>query len=146
MNEQRSYHFKPNPNLPTHYTPALRNHENFSYGGEAQQGPRPRQNYHQASSQPRFKEQQWKMDNRGEYQGQKRIQSFEDQMLHFISENKRIMNLQEKIFFELENFQANTTVFRTNTNASLRNLATQVRHLDLSLKTNQGMHFLVVQR
>ena len=32
MNEQRSYHFKPNPNLPTHYTPALRNHENFSYG------------------------------------------------------------------------------------------------------------------
>ena len=26
MNEQRSYHFKHNPNLPTHYTPALRNH------------------------------------------------------------------------------------------------------------------------
>ena len=41
MNEQRSYHFKPNPNLPTHYTPALRNHENFSYGGGAQQGHRP---------------------------------------------------------------------------------------------------------
>ena len=36
MNEQRSYHFKPNPNLQTHYTPALRNHENFSYGGGAQ--------------------------------------------------------------------------------------------------------------
>ena len=36
MNEQRSYHFKPNPNLPTHYTPALRNHENFSYGGGPQ--------------------------------------------------------------------------------------------------------------
>ena len=36
MNEQRSYHFKPNPNLSTHYTPALRNHENFSYGGGAQ--------------------------------------------------------------------------------------------------------------
>ena len=35
MNEQRSYHFKPNPNLPTHYTPALRNHENFSYSGRA---------------------------------------------------------------------------------------------------------------
>ena len=33
MNEQRSYHFKPNPNLPTHYTLALWNHENFSYGG-----------------------------------------------------------------------------------------------------------------
>ena len=35
LNEQRAYHFKPNPNLPTHYTPALRNHENFSYGGGA---------------------------------------------------------------------------------------------------------------
>ena len=33
MNEQRSYHFKPNPSLPTHYTPTLRNHESFSYGG-----------------------------------------------------------------------------------------------------------------
>ena len=36
MNEQRSYHFKPNPNLPTHYTPALRNHKNLSYGRGAQ--------------------------------------------------------------------------------------------------------------
>ena len=35
MSEQRSYNFRPNPNLPTHYTPALRNHENFSYGGRA---------------------------------------------------------------------------------------------------------------
>ena len=44
MNEQRSYHFKPSPNLPTHYTPAIRNHENFSYGEGAQQGHRPGQN------------------------------------------------------------------------------------------------------
>ena len=52
MNEKRSYHFKPNPNLPTHYTPALRNHENFSYGGGAQQGPRPGQNYHKLMLSP----------------------------------------------------------------------------------------------
>ena len=45
MNEQRSYHFKPNPNLPTHYTLELRNHENFSYGGGAHQGPRLGNNY-----------------------------------------------------------------------------------------------------
>ena len=69
MNEQRSYHFKPNPNLPTHYTPTLRNHENFSYGGGAQQGPRPGQNYQQAYAQPRFQEQHQQRDNRGEYQG-----------------------------------------------------------------------------
>ena len=44
MNEPRSYHFKQNPNLPTHYSPALRNHENFSYGGGALQGPRHEKN------------------------------------------------------------------------------------------------------
>ena len=44
MSEQRSYHFKPNPNLPTHYNPTLRNHENFSYGGGASQGLRHGQN------------------------------------------------------------------------------------------------------
>ena len=32
VNGNRSYNFKPNTNLPTHYTPTLRNHENFSYG------------------------------------------------------------------------------------------------------------------
>ena len=31
-NANRSYTFKPNPNLPTLYTPTLRNHESFSYG------------------------------------------------------------------------------------------------------------------
>ena len=40
LNEQRSYHFKPNPNLPTHYNPALRNHESFSYGRGESQGQR----------------------------------------------------------------------------------------------------------
>ena len=35
LNANRSYTFNPNLNLPTHYTPALRNHENFSYGGGA---------------------------------------------------------------------------------------------------------------
>ena len=29
INKNRSYNFKPNNNLPTQYTPALRNHENF---------------------------------------------------------------------------------------------------------------------
>ena len=48
LNANRSYTFNPNPNLPTHYTLTLRNHESFSYGGRAQQGPRPGQNYHQA--------------------------------------------------------------------------------------------------
>ena len=35
VNEHRNYHFKRNPNPPAHYSPAMRNHENFSYGGGA---------------------------------------------------------------------------------------------------------------
>ena len=54
LNEQRAYHFKPNPNLPTHYTPALRNHENFSYGRGAQHVPRHGQNFQQGYALPRF--------------------------------------------------------------------------------------------
>ena len=141
MSEQRSYHFKPNPNFPTHNTPALRNHENFSYGGGAKQCPRHGQNYHQAYAQPRFQEQQHNRDNIGEYQGQKRTQSFEDQMLHFMSENKRILNMHEKRFSELENFQAKTAVFQTNTNASLKILETQVGQLALYLKNQSRNPF-----
>ena len=58
LNEQRSYHFKPNPNLPTHYTPALRGHENFSYGGGASQGPKHGQGYQQGYNPSRFQQQQ----------------------------------------------------------------------------------------
>ena len=54
MNEQRNYHFKPNPKFPTHYTPEMRNHESFLYGGGAQQGPRHGQNYNQVYTQPGF--------------------------------------------------------------------------------------------
>ena len=35
LNANKNDTFKPNPNLPTHYSPALRNHESFSYGGGA---------------------------------------------------------------------------------------------------------------
>ena len=78
VNEQRSYHFKPNPNLPTHYNPALRNHENFSYGGGTLQGPRHEQNPQQGYQQPpRFQQQQQGGESRNEYQGQRRTQPFE---------------------------------------------------------------------
>ena len=39
------------------------------------------------------------------------------------------MNLHEKKFSDLENFQANTVVFQTNTNASLKNLEIQIGKL-----------------
>ena len=58
INGDRSYNFKPNNNLPNHYTPALRNHENFSYGGGMRQGPRPVQNFQQNYAPPGFQGQQ----------------------------------------------------------------------------------------
>ena len=54
-------------------------------------------------------------------------------MLNFMSENKRILNLHEQKFVELVVFQANTTVFQANTNASLKNLETQVGQLVLTM-------------
>ena len=55
-------------------------------------------------------------------------------MLHFMSKNKRILNMHEKIFSELEIFQENTTLFQTNTNASLKNLETRIKQLALNMQ------------
>ena len=72
VNGNRSYYFKPNTNLPTYYTPALRNHENFSYGPAVQQGQRPVHNYQQQYGQHGFQG-QWQQNNqRIENQGQRR--------------------------------------------------------------------------
>ena len=87
LNANRSYNFKPNLNLPTHYSPALRNHENFSYGGGAQQGHRLGQNFQQHYASPGFQQQQQEGSYRGENQGQRRSSSFEEQMLTFMGEN-----------------------------------------------------------
>ena len=47
-------------------------------------------------------------------------------MLAFMGENKRLLNIHDQNFSELEAFQANRTVFQVNTNVSLKNLETQV--------------------
>ena len=46
-----------------------------------------------------------------------------------MSENKRILNLHEKKFSDLENFQGNTTMFQAKSNASLKNLEIQIGQL-----------------
>ena len=55
-------------------------------------------------------------------------------MLSFMGENKRLLNIHEQKFSELAAFQANTIVFQANTNASLKNLETQVRQLALAMQ------------
>ena len=62
-------------------------------------------------------------------------------MLHFMTENKRILNLHEKRFSNLENFHANTIMFQTNTNATMINLETQVGQLALSLQSQSRNAF-----
>ena len=49
--------------------------------------------------------------------------------------------MHEKKFAELENFQANTIVFQTNINATLRNLETQVGQLALTLQSQSKNTF-----
>ena len=46
-------------------------------------------------------------------------------MITFMGEKKRLLNIHEQKFVKLAVFQANTTVFQANTNASLKNLETQ---------------------
>ena len=138
LGEQRNYHFKPNTNLPTHYHPALRNHENLSYGGGVSQGPRQIQNPPQGYQQPpRFHQQQQGIEHRNEYQGQRRALSFEEQMLQFMGDNKKLLNLHEQKFAELGATATNFQVFQNTTNATLKNLETQVGQLALTLQSQK---------
>ena len=56
----------------------------------------------------------------------KRAQTFEDQMLQFMGENKKQLNFHEQKFAELEASNTNSQIFQTTTNASLKNLETQI--------------------
>ena len=137
LGEPRSYHFKPNPNLPAHYHPALRNHENFSYGGGASQGQRHEQHPQQGYQQPpRFQQQQQGGGSINEYQGQRRAPPFEDQMLQFMGDNKKLLNLHEQKFAELEALNANSQIFQKTNDASLKNLETQIGQLALNLQNH----------
>ena len=144
VNEPRNYHFKPNPNLPTHYNPALRNHENFSYGGGALQGPRHGQNPQQGYQQPlRFQKQHQGGEGINEYQGQRRTQPFKQQMLQFMGDNNRLLQFHEQKLSDFEAFKSDTHVFQKNTSASLKNLETQVGQLALNMLNQSKGTFLI---
>ena len=59
-----------------------------------------------------------------------------------MGENKTLLNIHEQKFVELATFQANTTVFQANTNASLKNMETQVGQLALSMQNQSKDVFL----
>ena len=55
-------------------------------------------------------------------------------MLQFMGNNKKLLNLHEQKFAELETFKSNTQNFQPNTNASLKNLETQIGQLASTLQ------------
>ena len=63
-------------------------------------------------------------------------------MLQFMGDNKLLLNLHEQKFAELETFKSNTQIFQANTNASLKNLETQVGQLASTLQNQTEDTFL----
>ena len=62
-------------------------------------------------------------------------------MLHFMGDNKKLLNLHEQKIAELESFKSNTQNFQANTNASLKNLETQVRKMTSTLQNKTKVAF-----
>ena len=55
-------------------------------------------------------------------------------MLQFMGENKKLLNFHEQNFAELEASNTDSEIFQTTTNASLKNLETQIGQLALTLQ------------
>ena len=56
-----------------------------------------------------------------------------------MGDNKKLINLHEQKFTELENFKSNIHMFQENMGASLKNLETQVGQLALNMQNqNKG--------
>ena len=54
-------------------------------------------------------------------------------MLQFMGDNKKMLHTHEQKLAELEALKSNSQMFQSNTNASLKNLETQVGQLALTL-------------
>ena len=58
-------------------------------------------------------------------------------MLQFMGDNKKLLNLHEQRFAELGGTATNFQIFQNTTNASLKNLETQVGQLALTLQSQR---------
>ena len=79
-------------------------------------------------------QQQQQVRQRADNQGQRRSNSFEDQMLALMGKYKRLLNIHDQNFSKLAAFQANTIVFQANINASLKDLETRVGQQALAMQ------------
>ena len=62
-------------------------------------------------------------------------------MLQFMGDNKKLLHTQEHKFDEFEALKSNSQMFQSNTNASLKNLETQVGQLALTLQNQNKNAF-----
>ena len=62
-------------------------------------------------------------------------------MLQFMGDNKKLLHTHEHKFAELEALKSNSQMFQSNTNASLKNLETQVGQLALTLQNQNKNEF-----
>ena len=68
-----------------------------------------------------------------------KIQPFEEQMLQFMGDNKRLLQFHEQKLSNLEAFKFDTQMFQKNASASLKNLETQVGQSALNMPNqNKG--------
>ena len=70
-----------------------------------------------------------------------RIQPFEEQMLQFMGDNKRLLHFHEQKLSDLEAFKYDTKMFQKNSSASRKNLETQVGQLALNMPNQNKRTF-----
>ena len=79
------------------------------------------------------------MEEEAELNIRVKIQPFEEQMLQFMGDNKRLLQFHEHKLSNLEAFNSDTQMFQKNASASLKNLETQVGQLALNMPNqNKG--------
>ena len=113
--ENRNYQFRPNNNLPAHYHPGLRNHENFSYSNPRKALNAPPSGFQGQSSSD------YTMPV------EKRASTLEDNLNAFVNESRKRMEAYDKHFNSLE-------IHCTNMGASIKTLETQIGQLTMAVK------------
>ena len=110
-----NYQFWSNNNLPAHYHPRLRNHENFSYSNPRNALNAPPPGFQRQSS--------------SDYNTpvEKRASTLEDNLNAFVIESRKRMDAYDKHFNSLE-------IHCTNMGASIKTLETQIGQLAMAVK------------
>ena len=123
FDNNRGYVFRPNNNLPTHYNPGLRNHENLSYGNQGNFQD-PHQNFSSQNAPPRFQGQGASCSS---FQGQKKQSSFKESILAWLKEANSKTENHENQLSNMEGTMSTMKSKVTNIKAFVKDLENQIR-------------------